>query len=692
MSATFRDLAQPFLDEGVLSPADVHTVGLVAPRFGETDGPRLLGLAFAVRAPRLGHAGVDLGRVAGQLDEERLLFAPARGLRRAAEAADDSEAEALADEGAPPTVAGLPWPDAATWQERTFTSPMVGGAKDRLLPFVRQELGAGAGTLLLTRRMFHEQERVAQAILARAQQPLPGSAALANLDGVLASLFPGEPAGETARAVRLAAEHCLALIIGGPGTGKTFSISRLLAALLAAAPAGKAPVIALAAPTGKAAVRMREAIREATAAGALPPLLVDEAVRAKLQELPAQTLHRLLGVRPDGSVRHGPDNPVQADVVVVDEVSMIDLANMRRLVEAVRPDARLILLGDRDQLASVEAGCVLADLVGEGAQGPLATRVEVFTRSRRFASAPDVSLVAACLQSYPGTLAGVPIEPAARVACAVAVLTGKIHADNEQHPAERVRWLGAPEADTEGARGRPSEAQLVELAEPYMAGFDTLLETGKVQVAGYAALLRTYLLPSGGYSAAVFEPTAQRALLDALERYRVLAVHRRGPLGVVGLEQQLARRVRAFLSPGQRPDGRRHWVGRPILVTENAYDVGLMNGDVGLVLPSREGAVAVFPGEGAGESAREVRAVALSRLPPHEGALAMTVHKAQGSQFERVALVLAGRPSPLQTRELVYTGVTRTRSQLVWLGGEAELRDALSRRVERASGLGALLG
>jgi exodeoxyribonuclease V alpha subunit len=195
-------------------------------------------------------------------------------------------------------------------------------------------------------------------------------------------------------------------------------------------------------------------------------------------------------------------------------------------------------------------------------------------------------------------------------------------------------------------------------------------------------------LASGRYSTSAQDPAVQRALLDALDHYRVLAVHRRGPLGVSGLGDALAKRVRKFLSPDGASDGRRHWIGRPILVTENAYDVGLMNGDVGLVLPTVSGLAAVFPHERRGE----VRAVALSRLPPHDGALAMTVHKSQGSQFDRVALVLAGRPSPIQTRELVYTGVTRAKNRLVWLGTEGELRDALKLRVERASGLEALLG
>jgi len=219
---------------------------------------------------------------------------------------------------------------------------------------------------------------------------------------------------------------------------------------------------------------------------------------------------------------------------------------------------------------------------------------------------------------------------------------------------------------------KPTEQQLAQLVEPYLHGYATVLRAGIAD--------RTQL----------DDAKWQRDLLAIFDRYRVLAVHRRGPLGVQQLEQELARRLRTALDPAGRQGGDLgygHWVGRPILVTENAYDVGLMNGDVGIVLPLADGAAAVFPHETPGE----VRRVALSRLPPHEGALVMTVHKSQGSQFDHVALVLAGRDSPIQTRELVYTGVTRAKQRLSWLGDIDELRRSLDREVRRESGLPELL-
>jgi exodeoxyribonuclease V alpha subunit len=537
--------------------------------------------------------------------------------------------------------------------------------------------------------MYVEQQRVATALMARAACEVPEAARITDLDATLARLFPSDtgtdgPDGEAARAVRLAATQRLALIVGGPGTGKTFSVTRLLAALME----GCTLSVALAAPTGKAAARMREAIREAIDATAQPVLDVSDDVRARLQSLPATTLHRLVGVRPNGTVRHTAANPIPAQLVIVDEVSMVDLTMMRRLLEAVHPDARLVLLGDRDQLASVEAGCVLADLVppaGREASGPttaaahgapLAANTQTFTRSRRFESAPDIALIAACLQSYATQHPDIPRDdPAAAHALAIEVFSGARHASRETEPDWRIERLAAPDRSDRVAK--PTAQQLTRLAAPYLEG--------------YAATLIAAL----GDGPQVDDPQWQRELLAVFDRYRVLAVHRRGPLGVQQLEQALAKRIRDAIDAGRGDRAHRrsidlgegHWVGRPILITENAYDVGLMNGDVGIVLPLADGAAAVFPQETLGA----VRAVALSRLPPHEGALAMTVHKSQGSQFDHVALVLAGRDSPIQTRELVYTGVTRAKQRLSWLGDLDELRIALARQVRRESGLPELI-
>jgi exodeoxyribonuclease V alpha subunit len=719
--------AKPFVDEGLLEHADVYSVALVAPRYDEHDADRLLGLAFAARAPRLGHAGVDLTALAASVDKEREERHAARkdarhearaaALEAAQAAADEHDnllatsdvevAEGEEDEDA--SLKPLPWPtDAASWAKHTLTSKLVGAPGDRHTPFVRQDfpVGGTTHTLLLTRRMFREQERLAQALHARLAHTLPP---IAGLDATLDALFPKEEDAEAKRAVRIAAESTLALIVGGPGTGKTYSVSRLLAALVAEpGPDGQRLHVALAAPTGKAAARMREALREALDEKAKPPLTLAPEARDYLRGLPAQTLHRLLGIRPDGTCKHDARNPLPADLVVIDEVSMVDLALMRRLVEAVRGDARLVLLGDRDQLASVEAGSVLADLVDAAVRPPLAGHLQQFTTSRRFASAPDIGLVAACLQSYASKHEDLDPKATSNLDRAMSVLRGDAHATKETHrgpvvatsttraaapdslaplhATRRITHFGDADRPARGA-ARPTNAQLDALVMPYLAGFYEFGARGQagaepeqdVLREGYAALVKARCVGKKAIS-----PEVQRLILDAFDRYRVLAVHRAGPLGVTGLERALASRVRAYL--GQKGSSR-FWVGRPILITQNAYDVNLMNGDVGIVLPTEQGLAAVFPGD----DKTSVRAVATARLPPHEGALAMTVHKSQGSQFERVALVLAGRLSPIQTRELVYTGVTRAKNQFAWLGAADELRDALTRTVARESGLSALL-
>ena len=667
INSAFGDLASGLRGLGVLNDAEILLVDTVAPRFDEPRAQVLVGLALAARAPRAGHVGVNLLRARELSAHEQPQRAPQA----------DAQAEAAAAEAA--------WPQpAAAWEESVLESPLVGSPVDRQRPFVRQ--ATREGWLIMTRRMWREQERFVAALETMLHaRPRP---TLSNdeVSSGLRKLF-GEQAesNEGAQAVGRAAAGSLTVVTGGPGTGKTYSITRLLALLLSAERLpGSPPLrIELAAPTGKAAVRMAEAMAEAVAkAGQGAAAAIDAAACARLRGLEPRTLHRLLGVRPDGTCRHGVDRPLDADVVVVDEASMVDLVLMRRLFEAIPAGARLVLLGDPDQLASVEAGSVLADLVAAArclpAGAPLARAVVRFTRSRRFETAPTVAAIAGALQE------GLP----ASLVRGERLLTGQHTVPDPL--AGRVVHLGAP------TDGRPTEAQLKELAAPYLAPCDGS------SPAGYAWLLGKKIRVHGPNSRAFQEPALRRELLDALDGYRVLATHRRGPLGVAGLLRALAQRVQDYLldrlkerrgatahDAPRLPARGAHWLGRPVLITENSYDVGLMNGDVGLVLPGPRGLVAVFPLDTGAQ--RSVRSVALARLPPHTGALAMTVHKSQGSQFEHVGLVLADRASPIQTRELVYTGITRSSSRLTWLGSDLVLRQALERPVQRASGLVDLL-
>ena len=673
IQVALKGRAQPFVDARVLDETDVNIIAFAARRFGESDIERLLGLCFALRAPRQGHAGVDLERLPEQLAAE-----PKRPVRGAGAAV---EVEA----------APLPFPASSRdWLLHTLTSTMVSRwatADDASLPFVAQEVEGG--TLLLTRRMFVEQTRVADAILERLKTSLVDGAIPATLEDDLMGMLPEDSDKEARDAVRRAARNTLAIVTGGPGTGKTFSLTRLLAVLLRHEDPSRPLVIELAAPTGKAAVRMGAAINEglvqmgAGLAGA-------ERLNQRLRALSPRTVHKLIGLRPDGTCAHDKTRLIAADVIVIDEVSMVDLSLMRRLLEAVPPAARLILLGDRDQLASVEAGSVLADLVrdalrrGAGPEPRLWSVVHRFTMNHRFATAPDIALLASSLH---GDAADGDVD------LAVKVFQGETHAREEPFPGARVRSLGsAPEKG-------PSEAQLKTLTAPYLDSIGVLAPKSPAEDKGYASMLKGHLKANGDFDDELRQRPVQAALLAAFEGYRVLAVHRRGGLGVESLNEAVAKGVMAYLQEADA-SGRKarrlrfqagFWLGAPVLVTVNAYDVGLRNGDVGLVLPDPSGptgnelSVAFPSGDGS------VKHVGLDRLPAHEGAFVMTVHKAQGSQFKHVALVLAARESPIQTRELIYTGVTRASNRLTWMGEPELLRLALNRRIARASGLAELL-
>ncbi|MBW1880714.1 MAG: ATP-binding domain-containing protein, partial [Deltaproteobacteria bacterium] len=296
-----------------------------------------------------------------------------------------------------------------------------------------------------------------------------------------------------------------------------------------------------------------------------------------------------------------------------------------------------------------------------------------FATNHRFTQAPTVAVVAEALQGRGDDrldqvgrwMSGEEVPP-------------------EEQMRDRITHLGVP------TNGRPEQAHLDELAAPYLAD------------DGFVGLLAAAIRAHGPGDQALRASSLHLELLRALEGYRVLAVHRLGPLGVSGLERAMVKRCQQALKQAIRdhsglaadvavkiPTRSGHWLGRPVLVTRNSYEVRLMNGDIGLVLPTAGGLAAVFPVKDKGiDTTREI---ALARLPDHMGAFAMTVHKSQGSQFRRVAVVLAGRDSPIQTRELVYTAITRTTSRLDWLGDPGELQRALRRPVGRTSGLEDLL-
>jgi exodeoxyribonuclease V alpha subunit len=636
--ARLRDAARSLEALGLLEPADLAIVGELARLGGERRADVLVALALAVAAPRRGDVALDLGAL-----------------------------RALGEPGAPVFEA----PEALLGA--LSGSALVGSPEAPPRPFV---LHRG---LLYARRYFVHQRRLAEALRAlaaelapversaRAPRPLPAEAAAGSTEAVealLARLFPeqGEGASDRQRlAVALALRKRLTVLSGGPGTGKTFTIRIILAALLEL---GARPRIALSAPTGKAAARITEAIAEG-----LDALPVTAAVRAEIAALRGQTIHRLLGVDPSSPARfrHGPRRPLPYDVVLVDEASMVDLPLLAKLVAALRPGARLVLLGDRHQLASVQAGSVLADLT--------ATRVPFQPRFSPALAAELASLGSEVVGDEAVTAVEdcvVHLDRPRRFAAQGGV--GRLAAALADGSGEAIeRSLALLEGEAPGA-----ELRLV----PYASG-----RLDRAALARLAAGHRAYLAcldagPRAGEAWTAFH----RRVLDAFDAYRVLCVHRVGPFGVEALDHALARHLlRARRSSA---DPASFWLGRPVLVRRNSYDVGRMNGDVGVVVRGEGGAKLVAFAD---DATSGVAYLPPERLPPHEGALAMTVHKSQGSQFDRVALLLPQSQSPLLTREVVYTAVTRARRGVEVFGDREVLRAALAKTVARASGLRAML-
>lgn len=587
--------ARTFTAAGVLGPLELHVVSRLCRAVGFADPDVELGLAFAVRAPRVGHVGVDLRRV-------------------------------VVDSDAP-----LAWPsDRATWHARTVASPLVGAAH----PFVHE------GGLVVTRRYHAYQARIAAAFRARAATERIDPVALhKQLDGLFGAPRGGEPDLQRLAAL-VAVLRPLTVISGGPGTGKTYTVKKLLALLYQRhlAATGREPDVALAAPTGKAAARMKQAIGE-DLDGIKPPR-----VRAFLRQQTPVTLHRLLGWDPRNPTRfrHDAARPLPHEIVVVDEASMIDVALLAKLVDAVRPEARLVLLGDRHQLASVEAGSALADLVsGTGPRG-MRLPTELAARIREV---DDMFAVVGLEDPAAPPFAGSLVQLSRPYRFGASTGVGRL-----------AHAIG---------RGAADEA-IALLRDPAL----TDVTLGPADDEAIAHAVREGYRPFVEAAARGAEP---RVVLEAFERFRVLCAHRRGPRGVEGLRDLAARTLLAAYPEFAQV--------RPVLVTENAPEVGRWNGDVGVVLENRAWFL----------SGDVLERLEPARLPPHETPLAMTVHKAQGSQVDAVTLVLPERPSPIVTRELVYTAVTRARSVVRILGDEAVLREALGRTIERASALPSLL-
>jgi exodeoxyribonuclease V alpha subunit len=564
---------------GVLEAADVHVATRLGVLGGEPDEQVLLAVALAVRAARLGSVCVELGTVADQPYE-------------------------LVEE-APP----LDWPAPGPWSAAVRDSTLTRQGALRL------EDG-----LLYLDRYWREEEQVCTDLLARVRRPAP-EVDRPVLAAALVRLF-GAGWAEQRDATERAADQWLTVVTGGPGTGKTASVARLLAVLAEQhrLSTGQQPRIALAAPTGKAAARLQESVvREA--------LDLPEDDRAALAGLTATTLHRLLGWRPDNSTRfrHHRENHLPHDVVIVDEVSMVPLSLMARLLEALRPDTRLVLVGDADQLSSVEAGAVLSDLV-KGFAGHPRSPVVRLTEVHRTRDATSTAL------------------------------------------ADLAQALREGEAD-------PVLALLT-------AGTGSVRLVDPADAAAVAQVQDRVVRSAYDVTVAAERDDAATALA-ALDDHRLLCAHREGPYGVSGWNRLVERLLTERTGVSRYAEW---YAGRPVLVTSNDRVLGLSNGDLGVTVRLPDGRLrAAFRLDG------RIVPFATTRLSAVETVYAMTVHKSQGSEARSVTVVLPPEDSPLLTRELLYTAVTRAREEVTVIGTEEALRAAVERQVQRASGLAARL-
>ncbi len=631
----------PFVGAGFLAPADVHVALAITRASGCVDPTVLVAAALAVRAPRLQHVCVDLRHV------DRLVA--------------EDPGDHGADDGPGTTV---PWPALDGWLDALASSPAVapagsvGTATDAA---ARQTTAARPlvldGHRLYLDRLWRDERTVATALHDRARTLVPGIDHDV-LRTVLDRWFDGPAPDHQRIAAATAALRHLTVVAGGPGTGKTTTVARLLAVLdeLAAQQGARAPTVALAAPTGKAANRLTESLREAAGALAAGP---ESAVLPRLLAAEASTVHRLLGWRPDarGRFRHGPGHPLPHDVVVVDETSMVSLPLIARLLEALRPSARLVLLGDPQQLASIEAGSVLGDVVGEP--------------SRRRIGAPTAELLRTVVGApHAADLtigSGAPIDE-------VIVTLERVHRfDARSGIADVARAIQVGDADAAIERLR--------------AGGDvTWLELGGDADERTLAPARDVILAAATGLVDDAEAGDGEAARSRLGAVRVLCAHRHGSTGVDGWNA-LVERWLTSARPASRIGGR-SYPGRPVLVLANDRRAHLVNGDVGVEVAREDGtlAVALPTPDGSG-----TRLLAPSRVPRSETVHAMTVHKSQGSQFDTVVVVLPDERSPLLTRELLYTAITRGRRHAIVIGGAATLRAAIGRRAVRASGLGSAL-
>jgi exodeoxyribonuclease V alpha subunit len=537
-------------------------------------------------------------------------------------------------------------PHLEEWLEKLKASPAVGRPGE-----IRPLILDGRHRLYLYRYWAYEQT-IANSIERRIEKPIP-DLDLEHLKMILDRLFPKTRPQKVDWPKIAAAVACLrhfSVITGGPGTGKTFTVSKMLALLLELS-TEQQPIIYLAAPTGKAAARLQEAVEQAR-----DHINCAETIKSAF---PSQvfTIHRMLKpIKGSPYFHFDAENPLMADVVIVDEASMVDLALMAKLLRAVPEKARLIIIGDKDQLASVEAGSVLGDICDRDTMHGF--------------SAPFKNQLA--------ELTGQNIDPLVQTAKVQYGLQDSIVVLHKSYRFDTASGIGAlsravNHGDAVTALGILDDSAEKSIARRRLKSDAYLMEALSKQIV---SAYRPYLTARDPAEA-----------LRLMEHFKILCALNIGPWGVQVVnrlaEQILSRHD--LIQP--EPNADNPWyAGRPVLITRNQYPLGLFNGDIGITLPPAGAAngelVVYFRAPGGG-----VRRFLPHQLPAHETVYAMTVHKSQGSEFDDVLLILPNKDVPLLTRELVYTALTRARQKITIWGAPEILRGALTRKIQRTSGL-----
>ncbi|WP_277590366.1 exodeoxyribonuclease V subunit alpha [Pseudomonas chlororaphis] len=658
-------LLDRWVERGWLRALDKAFVGFLHEL--EPQGDPLVLMAAALTSHQLGHGHVCLDLFETLKEPDFALSLPPEGDLQSTAAVLPSQVLATLD--------------GAHWCKALAASRLVALAADQSEQ-ARQRPLVLSGKRLYLRRYWAYERRIDNALRLRlaVQEETPADLA-ERLGGLFGAAKAAGPVDWQKLACALATRGAFSIITGGPGTGKTTTVVRLLALLQApAVEAGKPLRIRLAAPTGKAAARLTESISLQVRS-----LSVDDSVREKIPS-DVTTVHRLLGNRPGTRhFRHHAGNRLPLDVLVVDEASMIDLEMMANLLDALPVHARLVLLGDKDQLASVEAGAVLGDLCRDAEAGWYSPQTRSWLEAVSGEQLADSGLQEDSAGVHPLAQQVVMLRHSRRFGEGSGI--GQLARWVNQQQAEEARRLLAARSHADlyglslkGEQDRALERLLLEGHGDGPQGY-----------RHYLSLLRGQRPPA---DTALEDPrwTAwARDVLLAFDQFQLLCAVRKGPWGVEGLNQ----RITAALFKARLIESDQQWYeGRPVLMTRNDYGLGLMNGDIGIALklPEHEGTqdgrlvlrVAFPRNDGQGG----VRFVLPSRLNDVETVYAMTVHKSQGSEFAHTALILPEALNPVLTKELIYTGITRAKDWFSLIEPRAGVfEEAVRRKVKRLSGL-----